>query len=134
MSGAGDTNKMCEKQKDVDEVPSQHSIAASLNVELTDTITISKFTNLNPGSSYEVIFNAINVENNFYVNLVSLMYTMQELTFKINEYCNLQQQMYIKSNAGDVLLAKSITDCIWYRSKIIQSTGFGSLSIESNIK
>ena len=86
-------------------------------------ISFSKCLKLNPGSTYEVNFCSINPENNFYVNTISLKCALNELTFKINEYCNHQQQMYIKANIDDILLAKSITDCIWYRARLISSTG-----------
>lgn len=79
--------------------------------------------NLNPGSIYEVIFCSINLENNFYINSIALICALHELTIQINDYCNQQQQMYIKPEIDDILLAKSITDGIWYRVRILNSSG-----------
>jgi hypothetical protein len=87
--GCGDSNtRKTSNEEEIKKKP----------IDLTDISTINEYLNLNPGSSstYEVIFCSLNTENNFYVNLVSLIPTFDELTIKLNEYCNLQQQMYIK--------------------------------------
>lgn len=91
-------------------------------LEIKNIKTISEYLSLSPGSSYEVTFCSLNTENNFYVNLQSLKPTYDELMDAINEYCNSQQIIFIKGNVNDILFAKSITDCNWYRCKIIKST------------
>jgi hypothetical protein len=128
---SGDSTKMQKsvtnqrKTNFTNKKPSEEQISVCETTEEPPItgISFSKCLNLNPGSTYEVNFCSINPENNFYVNTISLMCALNELTLKINEYCNHQQQMYIKANIDDILLAKSITDCVWYRARLIGSTG-----------
>lgn len=86
---------------------------------------------LSPGESYEIIFCAIDINNNFYVNPVAFICALHEFSQSINNYCNAHlkedeqkpNKPKIVPKIGDILFAKSIIDAIWYRGRVIRTSG-----------
>ena len=101
ICGGGDSNYSFENSTKA-KINSNEENITSINeinkniLAITDISTISDRLSLNPGSTYEVTFCSLNTENNFHVNLTSLIPTFDEIMTILNEYCNNQQQMYIK--------------------------------------
>jgi hypothetical protein len=86
---------------------------------------------LNPANCYEIIFCAIDINNNFYVNPVALICALHKFNQSINDYCSahlkedeqMPNKRSITPKIGDILFAKSIIDAVWYRGRVIRTSG-----------
>ena len=85
---------------------------------------------LNPGDTYDITFCSFNYTNDFYVNLASMFKDLHEFSDFINKHCNAEHQedqkahyQTTKPKIGEILFAKSIIDGIWYRARVIATSG-----------